>query len=67
LGGFVAQCALVPVLARTHGRRGALVAACVIAPMWAKRLTGNRPPIEPSRRVYVHRLLFDRDPGDSES
>src|SRR5947209_4825296 len=25
LGGFAAQCALVPVLTRTHGRRGAMV------------------------------------------
>jgi glycerol-3-phosphate acyltransferase PlsY len=64
LGGFVAQCALVPVLARTHGRRGALVGACVVAPMWLKRVAGNRPPRELSRRVYAHRLLFDRDPDE---
>lgn len=62
LGGFVAQCALVPVLARTHGRRGAFAGACVVAPMWLKRLAGNRPPTEPTLRVYAHRLLFDRDP-----
>jgi glycerol-3-phosphate acyltransferase PlsY len=66
LGGFVAQCALVPVLARTHGRRGAWVAACVIAPMWAKRVTGNAPPREPSLRAYAHRLVFDRDGSDDE-
>jgi hypothetical protein len=66
LGGFVAQCALVPVLARTHGRKGALVGACVVAPMWLKRVAGNRPPRDPSLRVYAHRLLFDRDP-DEES
>jgi acyl phosphate:glycerol-3-phosphate acyltransferase len=65
LGGFVAQCALVPVLARTHGRRGAITGACVIAPMWVKRMLGNAPPETPSARVYVHRLLFDRD-GDEE-
>ncbi|HTL86226.1 MAG TPA: glycerol-3-phosphate acyltransferase [Acidimicrobiia bacterium] len=67
LGGFAAQCALVPVLARTHGRRGALVGACVVAPMWAKRLVGNKPPAEPNARVYAHRLLFDRDPGELEA
>jgi glycerol-3-phosphate acyltransferase PlsY len=61
LGGFVAQCALVPVLTRTHGKRGTLVALCVIAPMWAKRLLGNEPPKEPTLRVYGARLLFDRD------
>jgi glycerol-3-phosphate acyltransferase PlsY len=64
LGGFVAQCALVPVLARTHGVRGAFVGACVVAPMWAKRLLGNAPPREPSARVYVERLLFDHDGRD---
>ncbi len=65
LGGFAAQCALVPVLARTHGRRGAFVGACVVAPMWCKRMLGNAPPSEPTARVYLHRLLFDRD-GDEE-
>jgi glycerol-3-phosphate acyltransferase PlsY len=67
LGGFVAQCTLVPVLARTHGRRGALAAVCVVAPMWAKRVAGNRPPRERALRVYAHRLLFDRDPDDAEA
>ena len=61
LGGFVAQCALGPVLLRTDGRRGAVVAACVVAPMWAKRLVGNRPPPERTGRAYAHRLIFDAD------
>ena len=64
LGGFAAQCALVPVLARTHGRRGALVGACVVAPMWTKRVLGNTRPEEWTGRVVLHRLLFDRDVGD---
>ncbi len=63
LGGFAAQCALVPLLARTHGRRGALVGACVIAPMWAKRVMGNAPPERWRVHVALHRLVFDRDPG----
>ena len=67
LGGFVAQCALVPLLARTHGARGAFAGACVVAPMWLKRLAGNRPPEAPSARVYVHRLLFDHDADDEEA
>jgi glycerol-3-phosphate acyltransferase PlsY len=61
LGGFAAQCALIPVLAARYGRRGALVGACVVAPMWTKRLLGNKRPLGKSLRVYVNRLLFDRD------
>jgi glycerol-3-phosphate acyltransferase PlsY len=61
LGGFVAQCALVPVLARTRGWRGALVGVGVVAPMWAKRLAGNAPPPVRTPAAYVHRLLFDCD------
>jgi len=61
LGGFVAQCALVPVLARTHGRRGAIVAAAVIAPMWTKRVLGNNRPKVWTARVVRRRLLFDND------
>jgi glycerol-3-phosphate acyltransferase PlsY len=65
LGGFAAQCALVPLLARTHGKRGAFVGACIVAPMWIKRILGNAPPKEPTLRAYRHRLLFDNDDGDA--
>jgi glycerol-3-phosphate acyltransferase PlsY len=65
LGGFAAQCALIPFLARRHGARGAFVGMCVVAPMWVKRVLGNKPPEEPTLRVYAHRLFFDRD-GDDE-
>jgi glycerol-3-phosphate acyltransferase PlsY len=61
LGGFAAQCALGPVLLRARGRRGMLIAACVVAPMWTKRLAGNRRPAHPTWRVYARRLLFDTD------
>ena len=44
LGGFVADVALVPILLRTRGWRGALAAVAVVVPMLAKRLTGNRAP-----------------------
>src|SRR5689334_1404264 len=37
LGSFVAQCALVPFLARTRGRNAALAGACVVVPMFVKR------------------------------
>ncbi|HET9729675.1 MAG TPA: glycerol-3-phosphate acyltransferase [Acidimicrobiia bacterium] len=65
LGGFAAQCALIPVVARTHGVRGAFAGVCVVVPMLAKRLLGNAPPAEPSTRAYVRRMLFDRDDGDA--
>ncbi len=67
LGGFAAQCALVPLLARTHGRRGALVGACVVAPMWTKRVLGNARPEAWTARVALQRLLFDRDEADETS
>jgi acyl phosphate:glycerol-3-phosphate acyltransferase len=66
LGGFVAQSALVPVLARTHGRRGVLVAVGVIAPMWMKRVIGNARPPRWTAGVALGRLLFDRDGRDDE-
>jgi acyl phosphate:glycerol-3-phosphate acyltransferase len=66
LGGFVAEIALAPALAITHGSSGALAGACVAVPMLAKRLMGNERPAEPTVRVYATRLLFDRDQlGDS--
>ena len=61
LGGFAAQCLLVPVLVRRHGRRGFLIALCVVTPMWAKRLAGNGPPPERNFGAYARRLLFDTD------
>jgi glycerol-3-phosphate acyltransferase PlsY len=61
LGTFIAQAALVPVLARTHGRRGALAGICVVLPMWTKRLAGNQRPVDPSVRTYARRLLYDSD------
>ncbi len=61
-GTLLAQAALVPVLAMTRGRRGAIAGALVLAPMLAKRLLGNAPPRGPRPgRVYLARLLHDRD------
>ena len=61
-GSLVAQAALIPVLARARGRRGALAGAAVLAPMLAKRLLGNAPaPGRRAGRVYLTRLLLDRD------
>lgn len=64
VGTFAADLALVPILAMTHGRRGALAGAAVLVPMLAKRVLGNRPVEAPpgSRtRVYLNRLVFDQD------
>ena len=63
LGSFIAAVALVPVLARTRGRAGLLAGAGVAGVMLAKRLAGNRPPTRPGMEVYLHRLLYDCDPG----
>jgi glycerol-3-phosphate acyltransferase PlsY len=62
LGSFLAGAALVPVVAITHGSFGALTGVCVVVPMWCKRVLGNRPPARRTVSVYLHRLLFDRDP-----
>jgi glycerol-3-phosphate acyltransferase PlsY len=61
LGSFVAQAALVPMLARIDDARGALAGACVVTPMLVKRAVGNRPPEQRTVRAYVYRLLFDTD------
>ena len=61
LGGFLADVAVVPVLARTGGRTAALTGMAVVAPMLAKRLLGNRPPARRDAATYAARLVFDRD------
>ncbi|MBV9041308.1 MAG: glycerol-3-phosphate acyltransferase [Acidimicrobiia bacterium] len=63
IGSLAADIALVPVLRRTDGRRGALAATGVVATMLAKRLAGNAPvPAgEKKTRTYLNRLVFDRD------
>jgi hypothetical protein len=61
-GCFLSFLALVPVLARVHGRRGALAGAAVLAPILVKRVVGNAPPPGPDRlRVYLTRLVHDQD------
>jgi glycerol-3-phosphate acyltransferase PlsY len=61
-GSLLAQAALIPVLARARGRRGALFGAAVLAPMVVKRLLGNAPVVgRRPGRVYLTRLLLDRD------
>jgi len=61
LTGFVADAVLVPALAASRGPRGALLGACVVAPMLGKRLLGNQPPARRDWRSRAHRVIFDRD------
>lgn len=63
LGSFLAALALAPVLARTHGRAGAVAGAGVAGTMFAKRVAGNHRPSGPWLRTALHRLVFDHDPG----
>lgn len=68
LGCLVADAALVPAVARAHGRKAGLAACAVLVPMLAKRLLGNGAPVRRSPEVYLWRLLYDRDShhdGDS--
>ena len=57
----LADVALVPVMARTRGRAGALSGAAVLLPLVAKRLLGNRRPDRVSLSTYGARLVLDRD------
>jgi glycerol-3-phosphate acyltransferase PlsY len=67
LGSLLGLVALVPLLSRTNGRRGAAAGACIAVPMVAKRLAGNRPVEGDRRSVYLNRLLFDNDGEDGEA
>jgi acyl phosphate:glycerol-3-phosphate acyltransferase len=61
IGALIAELALAPVLAITHGRYGVLAGVVITVPMIAKRVVGNARPAEPGLRPYVIRLLYDRD------
>lgn len=61
VGSVVAELALTPVLAWLGWPPAALGGACVAVPMLVKRLVGNTRPTEPGAKVYLTRLVFDRD------
>jgi glycerol-3-phosphate acyltransferase PlsY len=62
LGCFVSYLVLVPALAATRGRRGALAGVAVLLPILTKRLVGNTPLEGRDRaRVLVNRLVHDQD------
>jgi acyl phosphate:glycerol-3-phosphate acyltransferase len=62
LGCFLALVALFPVLAKTRGRQGVLIASCLAVPVLAKRVLGNGTS-ESGRglRSVLNRLVFDDD------
>jgi glycerol-3-phosphate acyltransferase PlsY len=62
VGSFVAQAALPAVLAVTHESVGLVLGLAVVLPMWAKRVTGNRPPERRVWRILLYRLVRDHDP-----
>jgi acyl phosphate:glycerol-3-phosphate acyltransferase len=61
LGALIAQIALTPVLAVTHGAVGALAGVVIAVPMIVKRVVGNSRPAPPRGQTYLTRLLYDRD------
>ncbi len=62
IGTLAGGVALVPLLARTRGRRGTALALAVVTPMLLKRLAGNRRATAPA--TYLRRLVLDRDTAD---
>jgi len=67
LGALCSELGLVPLLAFTDGRDGALAGAAIAVPMLVKRVLGNARPAVASgpslRRAYLHRFWFDHDPA----
>jgi hypothetical protein len=61
VGALVAEVALTPVLAVTHGAVGALAGLCIAIPMLVKRVVGNAPAKPPRGQTYRNRILYDRD------
>jgi glycerol-3-phosphate acyltransferase PlsY len=61
VGALVAEVALTPVLAVTHGAVGALAGISIAIPMLVKRVVGNAPAKAPRGQTYRNRILYDRD------
>ncbi|MDA8391406.1 MAG: glycerol-3-phosphate acyltransferase [Actinomycetota bacterium] len=53
----------LPLPLRRRGAQGQVLAAALMAPMMAKRLTGNGRPARRNVRTYLSRLAFDHDPA----
>lgn len=61
VGALVAEVALTPVLAVTHGAVGAIAGISIAIPMLVKRIVGNAPAKPPRGQTYRNRILYDRD------
>jgi glycerol-3-phosphate acyltransferase PlsY len=61
IGALASYFALVPAMKAVHGRRGAIAAAAVVAPMLLKRITGNHPIDDRPFKTTMIRLIFDQD------
>ena len=61
VGALVAEVALTPVLAVTHGAVGALAGISIAIPMLVKRVVGNTRAKPPRGQTYRNRILYDRD------
>jgi glycerol-3-phosphate acyltransferase PlsY len=62
VGSLAADVALTPVLGYRRGRPGLVAGGAIVTAMLAKRLSGNQHA--PARRVYLHRLVYDRDSAE---
>jgi glycerol-3-phosphate acyltransferase PlsY len=60
-GSFLALLSLPVVLGRTRGPEGRRTALCLVAPILAKRLAGNRGHRGRGWRSWLNRLVFDAD------
>lgn len=63
LATFVGMLLLAPMLGVLYGVHGVWTGLALAVPMFAKRISGNRPAPSPKPAAYVSRLLFDHDPG----
>jgi glycerol-3-phosphate acyltransferase PlsY len=62
VGCLAALATVFPVLSRRYGHRGARYAASIAAPIMAKRIAGNGPPVGGwGAGVLARRLTLDRD------
>lgn len=60
-GNFVSLACLPVVLSHTRGSAGRSLAIAMVLPALVKRLLGNTTDLPRDRKMFVERLVFDRD------